>query len=263
MSEKTYDVLTKKWVPLESESKEDYSSLRIQAGYAANQKAEDEFWERFSRSLAHEIKNPLVSISTYAQLLPGHYNDPQFRGEFLEKVGSDIRKLNEFVEKLIAIASPLELDLRSNDVERVIGETLSSLREANYPQGVLIDWQADKLPLISFDFDKLKEALRSICINAVEAMPMGGTLGVRASLIDKELIELRFQDTGQGITLENISRIFSPFFSTKDGHSGLGLTLAKKIIAAHRGSIELKNEPGSGAVFSVFLPACKAGAGNE
>lgn len=254
MIEKRWDLLTKKWVALERKTEEDYLAQRVEAEHSLNRKNEDGFWKRFSNCLAHEIKNPLVSISTFTQLLPRNYNRLQFRENFLTTVSSDIRRLNNFVEKLITIASPLELNLQIQDTEKVLKETLSSLRDTNYPQTILVDWQGSNVPLISFDFTKLKEALRNILINAMDAMPKGGKLTISTFLFSEDFIEIRFQDTGEGITSEDMSQIFLPFFTTKDGHSGLGLTLTKKIIEAHRGFIEVKSEVGVGSTFSVFLP---------
>ena len=225
-----------------------------EAQQSIEQKNEEEFWKRFSHCLAHEIKNPLVSISTYTQLLPGYYNDLQFRENFLGTVSNDILRLNSFIEKLITIASPLELNLQIQDIEKVINEALNSLRGTNYPQTIFIDWQRSNLPYINLDFDKLKEALRNILINAMEAMPEGGALTISGHSVSEDFVELRFQDTGKGIASENLSQVFLPFFTTKYGHSGLGLTLAKKIIEAHRGFIEIKSEVGVGATFSVTLP---------
>jgi PAS domain S-box-containing protein len=225
-----------------------------EAQQSIEQKSEDGFWTRFSHCLAHEIKNPLVSISTYTQLLPGYYNDLQFRENFLGTVSNDIRRLNNFVEKLITIASPLELNLQIQDIEKVINEALNSLRGTNYPQTIFIDWQRSNLPYINLDFDKLKEALKNILINAMEAMPEGGALTISGHSVREGFVELRFQDRGEGIASENLSQVFLPFFTTKYGHSGLGLTLAKKIIEAHRGSIEVKSAVGAGSTFSVTLP---------
>ena len=225
-----------------------------EAQQSIEQKNEDEFWQRFSHCLAHEIKNPLVSISTYTQLLPGYYNDLQFRENFLGTVSNDILRLNSFVEKLITIASPLELNLQIQDIEKVINDALNSLRGTNYPQTIFIDWQRSNLPYINLDFDKLKEALKNILINAMEAMPEGGALTISGHSVSEDLVELHFQDRGEGIASENLSQVFLPFFTTKYGHSGLGLTLAKKIIEAHRGSIEVKSAVGAGSTFSVTLP---------
>jgi len=225
-----------------------------EAQQSIEQKSEDEFWKRFSHCLAHEIKNPLVSISTYTQLLPGYYNDLQFRENFLSTVSNDILRLNSFVEKLITIASPLELNLQIQDIEKVINDALNSLRGTNYPQTIFIDWQRSNLPYINLDFDKLKEALKNILINAMEAMPEGGALTISAHSVSEDFVELHFQDRGEGIASENLSQVFLPFFTTKYGHSGLGLTLAKKIIEAHRGSIEVKSAVGVGSTFSVTLP---------
>lgn len=226
-----------------------------EAEYSLSQKKEDEFWKKFSHCLAHEIKNPLVSISAFTQLLPRYYNNLQFRENFLAIVSNDIRRLNNFVEKLINIALPSELNLESQDIGEVFTEALVSLRDTNYPQTILVDWQMTKLPFISFDFTQLKEALRNILINAIEAMPKGGTLTISTHPVRDDFVEVRFKDTSAGITPEDISCIFQPFFTTKDGHSGLGLALTKKIIEAHRGFIKVKSEVGAGSTFSVFLPA--------
>jgi polar amino acid transport system substrate-binding protein len=253
MIEKRWDCLIKKWVPLEKKMKESYLRIR-EAEQGPSRKNEDEFWKRFSICLAHEIKNPLVSISTLTQLLPRYYNSPQFRENFLTTVSNDIQRLDNFVEKLITITSPLELNLQIQDIEKVLKETLSSLRQTNYPQTILIDWQGAKPLPIGFDFNKLEEALRNILINAAEAMPKGGHLAI-STYSDEGFVEIRFQDTGEGMAPQDITQIFLPFFTTKDGHLGLGLTLAKKIIEAHKGFIAVKSKVGVGSTFSVFLPA--------
>lgn len=224
------------------------------AEYSLSRKKEDEFWKKFAHCLAHEIKNPLVSINTFAQLLPRYQNGLQFKENFLTEVNNDIQRLNKFLEKLITISLPLELNLQTRDIEEALKEALSCLRDTNYPQGISLDWKRSNLPFVSFDSQKLKEALENILRNAIEAMPKGGALALSASLANEDFVEIRLQDTGEGIAAQDLPQIFLPFFTTKDGHSGLGLTLAKRIIEAHGGFIEAKSKVGAGSIFSIFLP---------
>lgn len=225
-----------------------------EAERSLNRKRDNDFWQRLAKCLAHEIKNPLVSISTFTQLLPKNYNDPQFRENFHATVTNDIRRLDNFVEELINLAAPLELNLQTQDLQEVVKEAINSVWGKDNAEVGSVIWKNNNLHFLKFDFYKLKGALRNLLFNAMEATSGKGSLTISTYLVREDFVEIRLQDAGEGIASENLSQVFLPFFTTKEEHLGLGLTMAKRIVEAHGGSIEVKSRLGEGSTFSVYLP---------
>ncbi len=212
---------------------------------------------QFAAGLAHEIKNPLSAVKTFAQYLPEKYNDPTFREKFFRIVQSEIDRINSIVVELSDFAKPAPLQLEPVHLPKLVDDTLTLLSNHCLRQGidVRMRFESDGL-LIQGDVRQLKQVLLNLCLNSLEAMPSGGQLEI-TTWAKRGRLMLRVQDTGAGISAENQQRIWDPFFTTKERGMGLGLAIVKGIIERHRGTIALSSVPDKGTTFDLSLPLSK------
>jgi PAS domain S-box-containing protein len=227
------------------------------------------FWSRLSLRMAQEIKNPLVSIGTFTQLLPQKYQDDEFRRDFYEIVSKEIERLNSLIEQLLLFARPRELELKPANPNDLLAEVLTSMMNGTQPSAIQINTAyADNLPPAQIDREQIMHVFSSIITNAIQAMPTGGTLTISTKLAQcgsdgniSDYIEFDFKDTGAGIPPENLTSIFQPFFTTKIKGAGLGLAVTDRIVKDHKGEINVTSKPGVGSTFRILLPVKTAGAG--
>jgi len=173
----------------------------------------------------------------------------------------EVDRLTEITESYLRFARLPRPRLEREDVGAIVSSLASFMKSELGGRGVEVALELGALPLIAADEHQLRQALLNLMRNAAEAMPGGGRLTVSARFLDDErAVELRIADTGQGIAREHLAKIFDPFFSTKDGGTGLGLALTQQIIVEHGGSIAVESEPGRGTAFTVRLPALPATA---
>jgi signal transduction histidine kinase len=211
--------------------------------------------------LAHEIRNPLVAIKTFAELLPERADDHEFRSTFAKVAVREIHRIEQLLGRLRALAAPTSFPLRPVDLQVPLGETLDLLRgEADRRRvQLLVEIERD-LPAVLGEPDQLKQLFLNLCLNALEAMTGGGTLSltVRADRErgDRHLVTVRVTDTGPGIPREDLTRVFEPFFTTKASGSGLGLAICRSIADAHRAALWAEPGPaGVGTAFMFQIPA--------
>jgi len=204
--------------------------------------------------IAHEIKNPLVSIKTFADLLPEKYEDDEFRYRFSNVVGQEITRINDLVSELLNFVKEPVLNYEQFDITDLIEEIVSLLSPQMEGQGIsrIIEFSEAKM-LLSADRLLLKQALLNICLNSVQAMPNGGSLIVGALYSDSGLT-IYIEDTGPGIADSIRDKIFDPFVTYKADGVGLGLSICHKIISAHGGRIILKGDESTGSRFEIVLP---------
>ncbi|MDR3173346.1 MAG: PAS domain-containing sensor histidine kinase [Treponema sp.] len=218
--------------------------------------------------VAHEIKNPLGSISIHIQLMQkalganrrlveqGAANTEGLDqlDKYIAVVNEEIDRLNHIVVDFLFAVRPMNLDLREGNINTLIGELMEFM--GFELSGASIECNLDLeegLPLLKFDERYLKQALLNLVKNAAAAMPGGGKLTVRTRQKDDEAF-ISVIDTGMGIPEENLAKIFEPYFTTKATGSGLGLTLVFKIIREHRGEISVESREGEGTSFTISLP---------
>ncbi len=218
---------------------------------------EDALWMNFAESIAHEVRNPLVSISTFTQLFPEKYNNKKFRTEFYNLMSRDVERLNKLIDKLEKYAEPVVLKIQEEKIDRVIDEVLCAFKSQLSAGKIKVKKNYSPKDYIQhFDPDLLVEALSRIVFNSIEAMPEGGELAVSVQKQSTEdnscLIEIR--DTGEGIPAGNMKKLFSPFFSTRTRAIGLGLPIAEKILLAHSATLELSGELNEGVTARICLP---------
>ncbi|GHU89774.1 PAS domain-containing sensor histidine kinase [Spirochaetia bacterium] len=227
--------------------------------------------------VAHEIKNPLGSISIHIQLIqkalvqnremfqkahPGGADgigqEPEAwfnqMDKYLGIVNEEIDRLNHIVVDFLFAVRPMDINPVDADINALLSELAAFVRyeleEAHIECVLELD---DSLPLLNFDERFLKQAFLNLIKNAAAAMSDGGILTIKTEKQDAEAL-ISIQDTGTGIPEENLSKIFEPYFTTKETGSGLGLTLVFKIIREHLGEISVKSREGEGSVFTITLP---------
>ncbi|HEY1893904.1 MAG TPA: ATP-binding protein, partial [Chthoniobacterales bacterium] len=223
-----------------------------------------------SAGMAHEIKNPLVSIKTFAQLLPERYHESDFRETFSSLIVHEIDRIDSLVNQLLRFARPAKPLLRPMHVHEVLEKTLQLVQHRLYQKEIKLNRTLEaSLDTIRADSDQMEQVFLNFFLNAMDAMKRGGELTVETeirtgdSLVTHLLPEaenrhealcISIRDTGEGIKKEDIARVFDPFFTTKDFGTGLGLSVVHGIIEEHGGQIEVESEVAKGTAFHIFLP---------
>src|SRR6266446_5367777 len=223
-----------------------------------------------SAGMAHEIKNPLVSIKTFAQLLPQRYQDSDFREAFSKLIGHEIERIDSLVNQLLRFARPAKPDLKPTHVHEVLEKSLQLIGHRLYDHDIkLARFLEANVDTISADADQLEQVFLNFFINAMEAMKHGGELSVSTQTRNgeewvapiahgngeaREVLHITIRDTGEGIQSEHIQHLFDPFFTTKDYGTGLGLSVVHAIIQEHGGQIEVESELEKGTAFHILLP---------
>jgi two-component system, NtrC family, sensor histidine kinase HydH len=209
--------------------------------------------------LAHEIRNPLSTVSLNLDLLAEDFQNPETPRDrrALQRVGRlqhEVYRLRDILENFLRFARVQDLGLLSADLNTIVDEVCDFYEPTASTKGIVIrTFLAADLPLTSIDADLFKQALLNLVLNAEHAMPSGGEL-ILTTRREGPSIVLDVIDTGVGMTEEVLTRIFDAFFSTRPAGSGLGLPTARKIIEAHGGTIQVQSEPGKGSQFTVRLP---------
>jgi len=217
--------------------------------------------------LAHEIRNPLGAIKGAAQLLVDADGKPvpvQDGTEFLAIIVEEVNRLNRVVTQFLDYARPYKGDAAEIDLNEVVRRTLQLVESLDEGRRVTFEARfTDDLPRVRGDAEQLRQVFLNLGLNAMQAMPDGGTLTVstsrRAARRRGEpgaFVEVRFHDTGPGISREHMKNLFIPFFTTKEKGTGLGLPISQRIVTQHGGIIEVRSEPHKrrGTTFTVVLP---------
>ena len=213
---------------------------------------------QLAASIAHEINNPLAGVLIYTQLLSKKVTGDSFKKEeasgYLSKMESEVSRCSKIIRNLLDFARQTEPMLRLVDINQVLGQTLSLVGHQAKIQNIEVIRELSSLPEVMADFDQLQQIFTNLILNAIQAMPDGGRLTLRSSVIDSE-VRVDVQDTGCGISKENLAKLFTPFFTTKEKSKGVGLGLAvvHGIIERHKGRIKVQSEEGKGTTFSVYL----------
>ncbi len=217
---------------------------------------------QLAAGVAHEINNPLGTISVYAQMVLDELEeDTDSCRESIAVVMKQTNRAGRIVKDLLEFARQSEPEMRMLDINDVLAKAIAITTHPAELQNikVLTDLAPD-LPAIQGDSDKLQQVFVNITVNALQAMPEGGALTVRTRMSDVSgFVEIEISDTGCGIPQEHLSKLFDPFFSTKrtgEG-TGLGLSVTLGIIERHNGTIDVKSKVGEGSTFTIRLPAEK------
>jgi two-component system sensor histidine kinase AtoS len=227
--------------------------------------------------LAHEIRSPLGSLKGLAQLLQEDIIEKGGKAEYIEVIIKEIDRLNKVVEQLLTFAQPSTFKFEDRDIEEIVRETVS-FAKTRFPEkkiSLMEDYRGG-LPRIAIEGDKMIQAVLNIINNALEATPEGGTIKVKTDLVQpsnerkddtadirwlapstQQRVMIDVFNTGDPISFEDRKRVFNPFFTTKPGGIGLGLSIAQQIVTAHGGHIRVVNEmekKRKGVIFRIELP---------
>ncbi|MBI5140827.1 MAG: PAS domain-containing protein [Nitrospirae bacterium] len=208
-----------------------------------------------SASIAHELRNPLASLKGSIEMIREESassagSEGRYTAQLMDIAVKEMDRLNRIITDFLSYARPAEPRMARLDLSALLCETVFMI---GHRKEIRVDEMIDDRLEIDGDEDQLKQVFLNLVVNAVDAMPDGGVLSVRARADDKGVVA-RVADTGTGIAMENIGRIFFPFFSTKKHGTGLGLAIAYRIVEAHGGAITAESPPEGGAVFTVRLP---------
>ena len=210
---------------------------------------------QLAAGIAHEIRNPLTSINILIHSLREKPSDEEHHREDLRVIEEEIHRINEIVDQFLRFAKPAPPLLQEADVLSLFEETLQLLKPQIEKQRISVQKEFHSLPPTVLDREQMKQVILNLLLNALQAMPGGGRLRLSGQVLeDNRWIQLSVQDTGVGIPPEDMNKLFDPFFSTKEGGVGLGLSIAHRIIDQHRGKIQMESTPGQGTLFTLWLP---------
>lgn len=247
----------------------DESDLELKRYHAEQMKRADRLATigELAAGIAHEIKNPLAGIAGATQVLAREFADDDPRKPVTQEILKLIERLDTTIRDLLDFARPSPPESILTDLGDLISKTMFLIERMperkQHDIEIVLDID-DDVPLVPVDPDQLRQILLNMGLNAIQAMPAGGTLTVRLrSEADQELAEVHpaedyvmisFEDTGSGIEQDKLRSIFTPFFTTKTQGTGLGLPITMRIIEQHGGHITVQSTLGEGTIFRIYLP---------
>jgi two-component system sensor histidine kinase HydH len=219
---------------------------------------------KFASSLTHEIRNPLTAIKTFTEYLPDKKNDTEFLNKFSKIVSVEVGRIDSLVHQLLDFAKPIPLKLQEVDIHELLDDTLNLLSNEFIKHKIRIvrNFNSDSHRLnisghlcVKVDPNRLKQVFLNLFFNAIEAMPLGGTLTVSTRLcsFDTKSVIISIKDTGSGISKDDLPHIFEPFYSKKEKGTGLGLAIVYNIIKEHKGDIKVESKVNQGTKFIIEL----------
>ena len=202
-------------------------------------------------SIVHEVRSPLCSIELFSNMLSKDLEDTE-HSEMANGISTGIKSLNNILTNMLFFAKPQKPLLKDVELNVPVQEALKILAPLVEIRGIKLSAEISE-DVISGDHELLKQVLMNIILNAVQVMPDGGTLSVFTEA-GENYTALAVCDQGSGIDPENVEKIFDPFFSTKDKGTGLGLTIAHKIMQSHNGFIKAERNEDIGSTFKLYFP---------
>lgn len=210
--------------------------------------------------MAHEIKNPLTVIKTFSEYLPQKLEDKAFLRKFAPMIAQEVERIDNLVHELLDFAKPANPILKPVNIHHLIDSTIEFLSNdcLRYQIKIYKNYSISSEVCTLLDQNQIKQALLNIFLNSIEAMKNGGRLDISTCFnIDQTSMNIKVQDTGVGITSQDLQHIFDPFFTKKDNGTGLGLSITHEIIKKHGGKIFVESFPGKGTTFILELPFLK------
>lgn len=232
---------------------------------------------QMAANLAHEIRNPLAAIEVSCSLLKRRLRSEAAPHDLLEKIIAEVRRLNRTITSSLEFVRPISPAFAPAAIEPVLEEALAVAAGRRGRPGIRVERRlAPGIPPFLMDRGQIRQVFENLFLNAMEAMAQEGTLRVETSIVEapacaftpyrpagsppnpwqavERYAAIRVRDTGPGIPEDQLDKLFYPFFTTKKQGSGVGLSMAKKIVDSHRGVIDVHSRPGEGAQFTVRLP---------
>jgi nitrogen fixation/metabolism regulation signal transduction histidine kinase len=218
-------------------------------------------WRELARRLAHELKNPIFPLQlTVENLVRAHAQNPEvFEEMFRESTATllaEIANLKSTIGRFSEFSKMPQPSFQQVDLNDLV-QQVTRVFQAQWQSGAKIDCRLEldnHLPAIAADSDLLHRAISNLVLNAMDAMPAGGTIALATSRRADDRVRLEVRDTGTGITPEECERLFTPYYTTKQHGTGLGLAIVQAIVSDHHGTINVHSTPGRGTVFTIELP---------
>jgi signal transduction histidine kinase len=215
--------------------------------------------------LAHEIRNPLVAIRTFTQLLPERYDDAEFREGFQGLALKEVDRICGLINDLLSFARPSKPNVAPENINDVVDNIARILESQAKEKNVEVQRElGHDVPKVWIDREQMKQVFMNLILNAIQAMNDGGTIVISTRLSAKndpelirEYVQVEIRDTGIGIPPEDLEHIFDPFFTSKDEGSGLGLAVSHQIVQEHGGIVTVESTMGKGTSFFVHIPVGK------
>ena len=205
-------------------------------------------------SIAHEIKNPIAGVLGALQVFDSETSQDNPRKEIIAEMVVQLQRINHAVDDLLSYARPVPPHFDKIDLNAIIQKTVSLLSSQVNGKKIAIEQQLLPEPLMIFaDKKQLQQIVWNLILNGIQAIESTGTVIIKTSRVNSS-VRVVISDTGRGILPEHIERIFKPFFTTKHKGTGLGMTITKRIIEQHNGTIEIESQPGRGTSVTVTLP---------
>jgi len=213
--------------------------------------------------IAHEIRNPLVAVKTFLDLLPQRLDDREFLTHFRDLSLSELRRVTDLIADLLTLGKSRTAERRSVELLATLEPVIRLMESTAKKRQIDVVVEGDaSLPAISADPDQLKQIALNLILNAIESSPAGGrvTVDARAGarLGPSAAVVVEVRDQGPGIPPDQLENIFHPFFTTKETGTGLGLALVHQMVVDHGGEIAVDSVPGRGTTFRVTLPVAQA-----
>jgi PAS domain S-box-containing protein len=216
-----------------------------------------------SSGIAHEIRNPLAGIKTTAQALGEEMEHDDPKREYLNRITTEIDRLNGLLKTFFSFAKPQKLNPVVCNIRDIVNEIIPLLIKDIANRGInFTEEYARNLPKVKVDFNQMHQVFLNLFLNAIQAMPNGGELKIKAEPIalaplvnpGKDYVRIWISDTGKGIQTQRMNKIFDPFFTTRSKGIGLGLSITYQIIKKHGGSIRVESKVDKGTTFILTLP---------
>jgi len=212
---------------------------------------------QLTAGLAHELRNPMGTMKTSAELLARNVpDDNAIAKEMAGYISSEVDRVNSIITRFLDFARPQHLRLAPGDLDALLDTTIERFeRERTGAAATISVYKnyAPDIPKVELDSGLMERVFSNLLINAAQASPPGGAVTVKTRTVDS-MVEVSVIDRGSGIDPKNLESIFNPFFTTKSEGVGLGLAICSKIVDEHGGKITVESTPGEGSVFRVFLP---------
>ncbi len=208
---------------------------------------------RLAAGIAHEIGNPLTSIFSFVQILREMESD-DFKKESLETIYFHINRISDILKQLSGFSKMPAGELKKCQINEIIETSINLIQYDKKAKNIsIVKELSPSLPEVICDGNMLSQVFVNLTLNAIDAMPDVGTLTVRSTVKGKDVV-IQFEDTGMGIPKEDLTRIFDPFYTTKEKGTGLGLAVSYDIIKKMNGTLSVESETGKGSVFTITIP---------
>lgn len=212
--------------------------------------------------VAHEIKNPLTGIYLALDMIRSEAAAPDDLHETVSDIISEINRLDRIIKQLLELGSPKALNLMQCDPNEIVERALDLVSIQSKEKGIKIKKELHSKEQFYVDCEQIEQVVLNLLINGIDAMDDSGTLTVSTKSFD-ENVHIRIEDTGCGLSDDDIEKIFTPFYSTKEHGTGLGLSISNSIVETHRGKILCSSGNGCGTAFTVVIPKGLGGEENR